>query len=70
MSQTEDFKKPELMQQDTLASAKDATQKDHELSIFQAIRIYPKAVAWSVILSAALIMDGYDFKVRLADTIG
>ncbi|RFU23806.1 hypothetical protein B7463_g12532, partial [Scytalidium lignicola] len=40
--------------------AKDATAQEHHLSFFKAIRLYPKAIGWSVLLSAALIMEGYD----------
>jgi SP family general alpha glucoside:H+ symporter-like MFS transporter len=46
-----------------LAEAEDAINTDHELTILQAIKLYPKACAWSMVLSAALIMDGYDYHV-------
>jgi len=42
------------------AEAKDATNKEHEMSFLQAIKLYPKAVGWSVLLSTAIIMEGYD----------
>jgi SP family general alpha glucoside:H+ symporter-like MFS transporter len=40
--------------------AKEATQKEHQMSLLQAIKLYPKAIGWSVILSCAIIMEGYD----------
>lgn len=40
--------------------AQDATEQEHNLSFFKAIRLYPKAIGWSVLLSAALIMEGFD----------
>ncbi|CAK5266568.1 unnamed protein product [Mycena citricolor] len=43
------------------AAAADAA--DHKLSVREAFRIYRKAVIWSALLSAALIMDGYDVVV-------
>lgn len=30
------------------------------MTFAQAIRLYPKAVAWSVLLSTSLVMEGYD----------
>ncbi|KIX01876.1 uncharacterized protein Z518_09603 [Rhinocladiella mackenziei CBS 650.93] len=61
MEKTE--KTQQIVQQDLLADAEDATNRDHELTILQAIKLYPKAVAWSVVMSTALIMDGYDTKL-------
>ncbi|KAJ6518515.1 trehalose transport-related protein [Mycena vulgaris] len=45
---------------------RDAAQADlaeHNMSIRDALRIHKKAVIWSVVLSAALIMEGYDVVV-------
>ncbi|KAL3418206.1 sugar porter family MFS transporter [Phlyctema vagabunda] len=42
------------------AEAKDATQHEHSLSLLQALKLYPKAVGWSILLSTAVIMEGYD----------
>ncbi|KAK9364827.1 general substrate transporter [Lipomyces kononenkoae] len=49
--------------QDLLIKAEEATNQEHELTLLQAIKLYPKAVAWSVIMFAALVMDGYDTKL-------
>ncbi|PTB36183.1 uncharacterized protein TrAFT101_000149 [Trichoderma asperellum] len=40
--------------------AKQAAEADHSLSFTEAIRKYPKAVMWSVLLSTSIIMEGYD----------
>lgn len=40
--------------------AKDASNNEHSMSAWQALRVYPKAVAWSLLLSTAVIMEGYD----------
>ncbi|KAK9235245.1 general substrate transporter [Lipomyces kononenkoae] len=45
---------------DLLAEAKDATEQEHQMSVIQAIKLYPKAVGWSFVLSLAIVMDGYD----------
>lgn len=42
------------------AEAKDATEYEHNMSFMQAIKLYPKAVGWSVLLSTAIVMEGYD----------
>lgn len=40
--------------------ARQAAEADHNLGLLQAIRKYPKAVMWSVLLSTSIIMEGYD----------
>ncbi|KAJ7624653.1 trehalose transport-related protein [Roridomyces roridus] len=45
---------------------KDAAQADaaeHNMSLRDAFRIHKKAVFWSIMLSAALVMEGYDVVV-------
>ncbi|KAF7555156.1 hypothetical protein G7Z17_g2383 [Cylindrodendrum hubeiense] len=43
-----------------LAIAKQAAEEEHNLKFMDAIRCYPKAVMWSVLLSTSIIMEGYD----------
>ncbi|KAK3203270.1 hypothetical protein GRF29_112g780843 [Pseudopithomyces chartarum] len=40
--------------------AQHAAADEKQMTLFQAIKLYPKAVGWSVVLSSALIMEGYD----------
>jgi SP family general alpha glucoside:H+ symporter-like MFS transporter len=40
--------------------AKDATDTEKSMTIMQAFRTYPKAVMFSMCLSTAIIMEGYD----------
>lgn len=40
--------------------AQHAAADEKAMSLVQAIKLYPKAVGWSVVLSSALIMEGYD----------
>lgn len=42
------------------SEAKQATEAEHNMSIREAIKRYPKAVAWSILFSTAIIMEGYD----------
>jgi MFS family permease len=40
--------------------AKHGSDAEQTMSLFQAIKLYPKAIGWSVLLSSTLIMEGYD----------
>ncbi|GMF68177.1 MFS alpha-glucoside transporter [Aspergillus flavus] len=44
----------------SLVQGKRAAQQEQSMTLWQAIRLYPKAVGWSVLLSSTLIMEGYD----------
>lgn len=46
---------PEYME-----AAQAATTAEQQMRVWDAVRLYPKAVAWSVLLSTAIIMEGYD----------
>jgi MFS transporter, SP family, general alpha glucoside:H+ symporter len=46
-----------------IADAQDANAQEHDLSFFQALELYPKGVLWSIIMSTAVIMEGYDNKL-------
>ena len=37
-----------------------ATEAEHQMTLRQSLKLYPKAVGWSVLLSAAIIMEGFD----------
>jgi MFS transporter, SP family, general alpha glucoside:H+ symporter len=45
---------------ETLREAQDATNEEHKLTLVNALRTYPKAIGWSVFLSTAVVMEGYD----------
>lgn len=55
--------RPDTAQREFISDAQDANNTEHSLSFTQAIKLYPKAVAWSVMMSGALVMDGYDLKL-------
>jgi len=56
--------------QQTLLNAKSATDKEHNMTLMQGIRLYPKAIGWSLLISTCIAMEGYDVclinNVRLA----
>ncbi|CAK7274539.1 hypothetical protein SEPCBS119000_006224 [Sporothrix epigloea] len=43
-----------------LADAQDANSDEHKLGFWTALRVYRKSVLWSVAVSTAIFMDGYD----------
>lgn len=42
------------------SDARAAAEAEHGMSLWDGIKAYPRAVAWSVLISAATTMDGYD----------
>jgi SP family general alpha glucoside:H+ symporter-like MFS transporter len=40
-----------------------ATKAEQKMTLREGIRLYPKAIAWSVLLSGAIIMEGYDINL-------
>ncbi|KAE9399715.1 sugar transporter [Gymnopus androsaceus JB14] len=45
---------------EVIKNAKTATDKEHNMTLLQGIRLYPKAVAWSLLISTCICMEGYD----------
>ncbi|KAK2070404.1 hypothetical protein P8C59_004896 [Phyllachora maydis] len=43
-----------------LNSARAATEKEQNMTLRQGIRLYPKAIAWSMLISTCIVMEGYD----------
>jgi hypothetical protein len=40
--------------------AKLATDKEQSMTLMQGIRLYPKAIGWSIVISTCIAMEGYD----------
>jgi SP family general alpha glucoside:H+ symporter-like MFS transporter len=47
----------------TIYNAKLATDKEHRMTLLQGIKLYPKAVFWSVLISTCIVMEGYDISL-------
>lgn len=45
---------------DIINNARKATDKEHNMSLLQGIKLYPKAVLWSILISTCICMEGYD----------
>ena len=43
-----------------VTEADEANQRERGMKLSEAFRTYPKAMAWSIILSSSIIMEGYD----------
>lgn len=52
---------PQVVQQ--FDEAKHAAEKEHELTIRDALKLYPRAIIFSIIFSSAVIMEGYDLSL-------
>lgn len=44
----------------SLAQAEAGTASEHRLGLWAALKLYPKASAWSMALSFIVVMEGYD----------
>ena len=42
-------------------NAKNASNSEHTMSLREAIRLYPNAIGWSILLSTTLIMEGMPY---------
>ena len=43
-----------------IQGAKTATEKEQSMTLPQGIKLYPKAIAWSMLISTCIVMEGYD----------
>ena len=41
-------------------NAKTASDKEHRMTLWQGIKLYPKAVGWSMLISTCIAMEGFD----------
>ena len=48
---------------EVIDNAKLATDKEHKMTLLQGIKLYPKAVAWSILISTCICMEGYDLSL-------
>ncbi|KLJ13550.1 MFS transporter, SP family, general alpha glucoside:H+ symporter [Blastomyces silverae] len=51
---------PLMTKSEIFEGAKLATDKEQRMTLLQGIKLYPKAVAWSVLISTCIVMEGYD----------
>ncbi|KAL3474902.1 general substrate transporter [Aspergillus californicus] len=46
-----------------IENAKAAAAKEQKMTLLQGVRLYPKAVIWSIIISTCIVMEGYDISL-------
>ncbi|RYP25418.1 hypothetical protein DL767_008390 [Monosporascus sp. MG133] len=46
-----------------VSEANDANERERNMKLSTALKVYPKAIAWSMVLSSCLIMEGYQTSV-------
>lgn len=44
-------------------AAREANDREHTLTLRDALRLYPKAIGFSLLFSTAIIMEGYDLSL-------
>ena len=48
---------------DVIRNAKLATEKEHKMTLWQGLKLYPKAIGWSILISTCIAMEGYDISL-------
>jgi hypothetical protein len=44
-------------------NARAAAAKEQNMTLLQGIRLYPKAIFWSILISTCIVMEGYDISL-------
>lgn len=42
-----------------IRNAKAATDSEHKMTLLEGIKLYPKAIGWSVLISTCIVMEGF-----------
>lgn len=56
----EDHLKSTKSMEQIIRNAKLATDNEHKMTLWQSVKLYPKAVGWSILISTCICMEGYD----------
>lgn len=51
---------PSKTHRNIIEHARAAASKEQSMSLWQGLKLYPKAVGWSVLISTCIAMEGYD----------
>ncbi|ODN95190.1 MFS transporter, SP family, general alpha glucoside:H+ symporter [Cryptococcus wingfieldii CBS 7118] len=62
VSEEQSFSKDQTMAS-MFNNAQAATAKEKSMSLREGIRLYPKAIAWSILISSCCAMEGYDISL-------
>lgn len=54
---------PDETMEKIIQKARAATEKERKMGLWKGMKIYPKAVAWSILISTCIAMEGYDISL-------
>ncbi|KAG6016999.1 hypothetical protein E4U54_008655, partial [Claviceps lovelessii] len=54
---------PSKSHRNIVENARAAAAKEQHMTLGQGLRLYPKAVAWSLLISTCIAMEGYDISL-------
>jgi hypothetical protein len=46
--------------EEIIQSAKAGAMKEQNMTLLQGIKLYPKAILWSMLISTCIVMEGFD----------
>jgi SP family general alpha glucoside:H+ symporter-like MFS transporter len=55
--------------QEMAEDVREATELEHKLTFFQAVKLYPKAIGWSMYFSLGVIMLGKPHRISNARVV-
>lgn len=58
-----DVSDPSKTHRTIIENARAAAAKEQGMTLWQGIKLYPKAVGWSVLISTCIAMEGYDISL-------
>lgn len=54
---------PSKVHRNVIEHARAAAAKEQKMTLMQGVRLYPKAIFWSVIISTCIVMEGYQISL-------
>lgn len=54
---------PSKTHRNIIEHARAAAHKEREMTLRQGIKLYPKAILWSILISTCIVMEGYDISL-------
>ncbi|CAG9951086.1 unnamed protein product [Clonostachys rosea f. rosea IK726] len=63
LQQAEHASDPSKAHADVVVNARLASEKERQMTLMQGIRLYPKAIGWSLLISTCIIMEGFDMSL-------
>jgi SP family general alpha glucoside:H+ symporter-like MFS transporter len=55
---SDDHAHPQKMPNAFVKDAKSASDKEQKMTLLEGIRLYPKAIGWSLLISTCIVMEG------------